>query len=361
MRLTVAYRYETINQRPCQITPSEIKGENSAAKVTRPPRPPSRTVRMSVFVSIAAYCDPVLGFTLARARALAARPDELHFGVVDQSPQPPAPGLFGRLAPARVSYQRIDPVFARGPCWARALAMALYDGEDWFLQLDSHMDFEPDWDERLVAQARALSPGRRGVAITAYPNAFVFEDGRPVARPATGKVLAHVVRPGGAFEAGHPVLGFEAQPVDSDRPLPGFHVGAGCLFAPGRFALEFPYDPALYFHGEEQALAARLYTHGWDIFHMPALPLLHLYNDGQSGLPPRPMHWDAAHEAGRAQRWWQLEQRSRGRLAALLAGEPLGVYGLGRERTLAQFAKWCGIDYARRTLGPQAFRPMPPA
>jgi hypothetical protein len=315
---------------------------------------------MSLFVSIAAYCDPVLGFTLARARAAAARPEALHFGVVDQAPEPLAASTMALLGPARLTYQRIDPVYARGPCWARALAMALYDGEDWFLQIDSHMEFEPGWDERLIAQAQALLPGRRGVVISAYPNAFVFEQGRPVPRPATGKVLAHVVKPGTAFDPQHPVLSFEAHPVDSDRPLPGFHLGAGCLFAPGRFALEFPYDPSLYFHGEEQAIAARLFTHGWDIVHMPGLPLYHLYNDGASGLPPRPLHWDPAHEAARSQGWWQLEQRARQRLAALLAGAPLGAYGLGSVRTLGDYADWCGIDYATRTLAPQAYRPLAP-
>ena len=313
---------------------------------------------MSVFVSIAAYCDPVLGFTLARARAAAARPRELHFGVVDQSPAPPSDSSLSVLAPARVSYQRIDPVFARGPCWARALAMALYDGEDWFLQIDSHMDFEPGWDERLIAQARTLAPGRRGVVLSAYPNAFVFEDGRPLPRPAPGKVLAHVVKPGSVFAADHLVLGFEARPVETDEPVPGFHLGAGCLFAPGRFALEFPYDPALYFHGEEQALAARLFTHGWDIFHVPDLPIRHLYNDGRSGVPPRPLDWGAAQEAGRPLPGWPVERRSGAPLGTLPGGEPLGAYGLGRERTLAQYASWCGIDYAGRTLGPQAFRPM---
>lgn len=315
---------------------------------------------MSIFVSIAAYCDPVLGFTLARARAAASDPAGLHFGVVDQSPDALAPSVLALAEPARVTYQRIDPVYARGPCWARALAMGLYEGEDWFLQLDSHMEFEPGWDERFIAQAQALLPGRAGVVLSAYPNAFAFEQGRPVLRPVTGKVLAHVVKPGAAFEADHPVLSFEAHPVDSDRPVPGFHLGAGCLFAPGRFALDFPYDPALYFHGEEQALAARLYTHGWDVVHMPGLPVYHLYNDGHSGAPPRPLHWDQAHEAARARPWWRLEQRARQRLAALVAGEPLGVYGLGRVRSMADYAAWCGIDYAARTLGPQAYRPLPP-
>ena len=146
---------------------------------------------MTLFISIAAYCDPVLGFTLARARASATRPQDLHFGVVDQSPQPPPASTLALLAPARLSYQRIDPVYARGPCWARALAMALYDGEDWYLQIDSHMDFEPGWDQRLVAQARALAAESPRLVITAYPNPFGFEcwrtrsSGARDSRPAT--------------------------------------------------------------------------------------------------------------------------------------------------------------------------------
>ena len=91
-----------------------------------------------------------------------------------------------------------------------------------------------------------------------------------------------MVKPGSVFEPDHPVLGFEAHPVDRDEPVPGFHVGAGCLFAPGQFVQAFPYDPYFYFHGEEQALAARIFTHGWDIFHVPGQPVYHLYNTPNS-------------------------------------------------------------------------------
>lgn len=312
---------------------------------------------MSIFISIASYCDPVLPFTLARALATARWPERLHFGVVDQSAL--AHALPSAVAgPAKLSYLRMDPLHARGPCWARAIAMSFYDGEDWFLQIDSHMDFDLHWDERLISQANALLPGRQGVVLSAYPNAFVLQDGQPLHKATTDKVLAHVVKPGAQFDAAHPVLPFEAHPVDTDAPLPGFHLGAGCLFAPGTFALAFPYDPAFYFHGEEQALSLRLYTHGWDILHMPGLPLYHLYNLGDSGGPPRPMHWDAGQDAARSQGWWALEQRSRQRLSDLVSGQPLGVYGMGTERTLADYAAFSGIDYVARTLAPQAFLPL---
>lgn len=312
---------------------------------------------MRIFISIASYCDPVLPFTLQQALANASHPDQLHFGLVDQRPAA-QPRL--TLARGRLSQVRIGPLDARGPCWARAIAMSLYDGEEWFLQLDSHMDFDPGWDEQLVAQARALGAPERGVVLSSYPNAFVFQDGKPVRRPTTQGVLAHVVRPGTSFDPAHPVLSFEAHPVETRQPVPGIHLGAGCLFAPGRFVPEFPYDPWYYFHGEEQALALRLYTHGWDLFHVPGLPVHHLYNTPDAGGPPRPLHWDTKHDAPRPVSWWTLEQRSRQRLAALVSGAPLGVFGLGRVRTLADYAAFSGIDYAARTLAPQAFRPQAP-
>ena len=307
---------------------------------------------MSIFVSIVSYCDPLLDFTIQRALEHARHPDALHFGVVEQS-------IPATKMPDGASYVRIDPAQARGPCWARAIAMSFYRGEDWFLQLDSHMDFAPGWDERLVDLARSVRGGTM-VALTAYPSAFVFEDGKPVPKPLTQKVLACVLKPGEAFAPDHPVLRFEAHPVEVDVPLQGFHVGAGCLFASGSFALEIPYDPAFYFHGEEQGVALRLFTRGWDIYHPPGMPIYHLYSDAETGAARRPMHWDAQADAARAVKWHDLEKRSQRRLAALVTGKPLGAYGLGTARSLADFAVLSGIDYGRRVIGPQAYRPLRP-
>ncbi len=314
-----------------------------------------RSMAQRIFVSIASYCDPVLSFTLERAVAMAFDPARLHFGIVDQAP--PGGARESAPAPARTSLVQLPARDARGPCWARALAMSLHDGEQWFLQLDSHMDFDEGWDQRLVEQALALGAPARPLVISSYPDAFVFEQGQVVHRPTTTGVLAQVLKPDATFAPDHPVLSFQAVPAESTLALPAFHVGAGCLFAPGRITHEVPYDPWLYFHGEEQALALRLYTRGWDLFHMPALPVYHLYNDAASGAPPRPLHWDEQQEAARDHGWWPLEQRARTRLAALVAGADLGVYGLGRERSIADFAAFSGIDYANRSLAPGAFVP----
>ncbi len=308
---------------------------------------------MSIFVSIVAYRDPMLPFTLRRAWDAAKRPQDLHFGIVDQSlPElhltdtAPVPG-------GQATVIHIDASEARGPCWARALAMTLYREEEWFFQIDSHMDFEPGWDEILIEQARALQAVQPRFVISSYPPAFELVDGQPVRQPSTDKVLAHVVKPGAVFEPGHLALSFEAHPVEQDEPVRGFHVGAGCLFAPAEYVKCFPYDPYLYFQGEEQALAARLFTHGWDVFHMAGLPVSHLYTIGEA---PRPLHWTEEDDVKRPQRWWQLDQRSRQRLDQLLGERrDMGVYGLGTQRTLDDYARFSGLDYSKREVGAVAY------
>jgi hypothetical protein len=311
--------------------------------------------RDSIFVSIAAYCDPMLGFTLRRAWQRAKNPERLHFGVVDQSPPANRLDSTDPVPPGQVSALHIDPSQARGPCWARSVAMSLYRGEDWYLQIDSHTDFEPEWDAALVAQAQAIHAMQPRFVISSYPAPFEMVDGTPVRRPTTQKVLVHVVKPGTGFVEDHPVLYFEAHPVEQDEPVRGFHVGAGCIFAPGAFVNHFPYDPGLYFHGEEQSIAARLFTHGWDIYHVAGLPLSHLYRSPTDDTS-RPLHWDSDHEANRSRKWWDLEQHARKRLSALLCeGRNLGVYGLGNERSLDDYARFCGIDYRKREIAAVAY------
>ena len=53
----------------------------------------------------------------------------------------------------------------------------------------------------------------------------------------------------------------------ANRPGKSPFVAAGFIFTLGRICREVEYDPGLYFAGEEVALAARAYTHGYDFFY----------------------------------------------------------------------------------------------
>ena len=309
-----------------------------------------------IFISIASFCDDILPYTLMRAIAQARDPSRLHFGIVDQSPltnEQPTPSS---VSPARLSIVKIDPVQSKGACWARALAMNFYDGEEYFFQIDSHMDFEKDWDHALITQSQALDQITNLHVISSYPHAFYFVDGKATYTKTTENILFHVARRNSQFTPTSKSLAFDAVPLDKKVPVPGFHLGAGCLFAPGSYAQKFPYDPYFYFHGEEQALSLRLYTHGWTIYHMPALLIYHLYNNKNSSSTPRKLHWDRTFEAERQHHWSVLENRSQRRLIQLANNDKsLGVYSLGTVRSVANYAEFSGLDYANDIVLPKAY------
>jgi hypothetical protein len=302
---------------------------------------------MSIFISIASYRDPLLWATVADALERAADPSALHFAVVDQAPHAsdPPDGLVRRAGSLR--YVHLHHRFSRGPCWARAMAASLCRGETYFLQLDAHMVFDTHWDRRLVEQLEALSAHNPRAIISTYPAPFELRDGLVQRKPFPGHALVLEIKPGAVLEADSAVLGFQSRPVVANAAVPGFHVGAGCLFTRCSFIAEVPYDPWLYFHGEEQNLAVRAWTRGWDIHHPPDVPIYHLYHAGDG----RPVHWAEGDDAARPVRWWELENASKARLRALLYERlDLGAYGLGRSRSLEDFAAFSGIDYPNRSL-----------
>ncbi|MES2263554.1 MAG: GlcNAc-transferase family protein [Pseudomonadota bacterium] len=303
-----------------------------------------------IFVSLASYLDPMLFFTLTDAMAKATRPELLRFGVVDQhrASQRAAIALLPFAGLIRYLYVPVQDTL--GVSWARNQAFSLYDGEAYLLQIDSHMCFEPGWDEALRRQHRQLLERCEKPILSTYPYRFDMVDGVPHYTPPEGKTVL-VLRP-------HPetpltddevVLRFIARHLFTDQPVAGCHVAAGFVFCDGSFVDEVPYDPYLYFHGEEQSLAVRAYTRGWDIYHPLHVPLYHLYK--MPNTPHETHHWHGEIDARRDFSGAYLTARAAARLNRLLCGDGLpGAYGLGNARTLEQFSAFSGIDYRQRQI-----------
>lgn len=303
----------------------------------------------TIFVAIASYQDRLLARTITRAIETAHRPDLLRFGVVDQILSTDNSFSIPRLCSGNISYVHIHPNESRGACWARSLCMTFYANEDWFLQIDSHTDFEIGWDTYFKEQAHMLDLKNKPGVITGYPAAFnISPQGEVTYNRYSDIVLYNVLCQDQAFKNDYPGLMFVAELRSGTKPLKGFHVAGGCLFAPGSFVNKFPYDPWFYFIGEEQSMSLRLFTHGWDIYHTANNPLYHLYNTPGSG---RSLHWDEEQDKTRGVRWYKLEENSKARFKRLCFGDgDLGIYGLGRVRTREDFARYCGIDYINKTI-----------
>lgn len=324
---------------------------------------------MTIFVSLASYCDNLLEQTMTEAMTKAKYPRDIRFGVVEQQ------YAEKRLRPEimknpQVRYVGIDIRHARGACWARALAMSLYNDEDYFLQVDSHSVFEQDWDQTMINWVEHCEKKSAKPLLSSYPPSFEMEKGtitlKNVPRSVAVSWVVNKKWPTD-HEGANMTLHFRAHlQQETMEPLMGFHVAGGLIFARGKFVYEVPYDPHLYFQGEEQNISIRAYTNGWDIYHIPQAPIYHLYatdKEGQQGTPDvernqRETHWVEDKDKMRSERWWDLDARARKRMHEMLhEGKDLGVFGLGKERTLKDFAKFSGIDYVNKKITRNAWVP----
>lgn len=128
---------------------------------------------MSIFVSLASYRDRDCRETLQNLYATAAAPEMVYVGVCEQNhPSETAEtcvvsqGIPERNV-RRIALHHGD---ARGPCWARYLCSTLYQDEEYYLQIDSHMRFVKDWDKKLVEMLAAIekSSGSSRIVLSTY-------------------------------------------------------------------------------------------------------------------------------------------------------------------------------------------------
>ena len=306
---------------------------------------------MTIFISIAAYRDPELAPTITDALRQAKRPGDLRFGVcwqheTGETPPPTLDG--GRMRVTPVRWQD-----SRGACWARAACMQLYDGEDFYLQLDSHHRFAEHWDKTLLDQLERT--GAAKPLLTAYLPAYNPDTPTPKTDAPTRMRFDKYTAEG--------VPLFQFDPIHDwrpdGRPMRARFVSAHMLFAPGGFVAEIPYDPELYFTGEEISLAARAFTHGYDLFHPGVHVAWHEYTRNQ-----RPKHWDDHADASAGgQPWRQLDAASLAKVHRLLNAPAPGPFGLGIARTLADYEAYAGLffhsQFASRAAR-QGDEPAPP-
>lgn len=302
-------------------------------------------MKPDLFVAIAAYADPELPRTLRDASEQARFPDRLRFGICWQAdPKGPISLDDDFRRDPRFRFFDTTVLESRGGPWARNLAQALWRGEAYTLQVDSHMKFEPDWDARLVEMLEGM-PAPKPILTMNAPLFHYDDDGKLHRRHYMGVPTTKVASwgpPGWApwFDFGPP-----------NRKAPGRtrFVNGNFVFTRGEWNVEVPQDPDHYYWGEEFSLTVRSYTWGYDLF-----------------LPTEVVAWHMEHRNGPPRRHWEHGEdvvRNRNRVAfdrldRLLysdRADSLGPYGLGPFRTLHDYEVYAGFDLKGRRAHPDVF------
>jgi hypothetical protein len=294
---------------------------------------------MRIFVSIASYRDPQLIPTIVDCLSKARRPEALRFGVCRQfGPEDPP---FPFAGDPRFRVIDVDWRESQGACWARHEIMQRYDGEELFLQLDSHHRFVPDWDALAIEQL-SMAGGDRPLLTTYAPH---FRPDTPEGYDSTPTQMDF-----DHFTEEHIVL-FRPSELRKHRrrtrPVQARFLSAHFLFTRGRFVEDVPYDPELYFIGEEITLAVRAFTHGYDLYHPHRVIVWHEYT--RSYRPHK--HWtDHQLENGVPRPWHDRDRASLEKVKGLLLEPRVGKYALGSRRTLQDYEDYAGLSFKHRKV-----------
>ncbi len=297
-----------------------------------------------IFVNIASYRDPECQWTVKSLFENANRPSRVFAGICSQFVPDEDGDLFVvKTRPDQCRVLEFDARDSLGACWARHKADALWQGEDYVLRIDSHMRFAEGWDEKLLAML-AKCPSEQPV-LSSYPPGYTPPD--TLSPPTVSAIYARGFDDDGMLTVHAKAIAVKDAPAIPERTA---FCAAGLLFASSRILDDVPYDPHLYFKGEEATMAVRLWTSGWDIFSPNDVVAYHDYSKHAG----RRRHWNDN------ERWKTLNQLAFARARHLLAestGEDpeslidVARYGLGTRRTLAEYTAFSGIDFARRLIG----------
>ena len=300
---------------------------------------------MKIFVQIASYRDPQLIPTIKSMLDNAKKPKNIVIGICRQyHPEDGFDVLDEFKGDKRFRVIDVLNSESKGVCWARNQVQQLYGGEEYTLQIDSHMRFEKDWDDTLIKMIKQLQKkGFKKPLLTGYVSSF-DPDNDPAARVQEPWRMSfdRFIPEGAVFFLPETIPGWQ----QLTEPIPARFYSAHFCFTLGQFSTEVQHDPEFYFHGEEISIAVRAYTHGYDLFHPHRVVIWHEYT--RKG---RTKQWDDDKE------WVKKNDYSHSKNRKLFSmdgevynPEEFGIYGFGNERSLKEYEIYSGLRFSRRAV-----------
>lgn len=313
------------------------------------------TKDVTIFLSIACLDDPDIVDTVADAFAKASKPERVSVGVCLQiEPNDPRYQSLGDYDRVRISTLHFEE--ARGPIFARYCCEQLMEDEDYFLQIDCHSRFFQGWDETLLAEFERCRQVSQRAVISHYPLSIDYMN-EPAKIATIGKVNRFRQLNAEAIKSHGTQVPLPATPEKS------LGISAALLFMEAGSKRRIPYDPDLHFglHAEEQVLyAARLWTHGFDLFTPTVNTVATQYSGSRERISSEVRKAVLSNRGSWPEKTWtkakyllaldDFDQVSSAYRDSMAVHD--FTYGMGRERSLLDYYRYCEIHDRLKAVFP---------
>jgi hypothetical protein len=220
-------------------------------------------IKNTIFISIASYRDDECQKTINSLFENAKYKNNCFVGICQQNNfDTDDDCLINCKWKSNINIIRIPYFEAKGPTYARYLCSGLWNGEEYYLQIDSHSTFVKDWDEKLINMINEIKDRNLSLkpVLSHYPIDIIKKD-------ITDSGIPHIFS-AEYNKVGILILSTAIYTNNNNDFLKSYFMSAGMFFCESKFLNEIPFDPTLddLFQGEEILTSVKFYTNGWDVF-----------------------------------------------------------------------------------------------
>lgn len=289
-------------------------------------------IENSIYLAIASYMDTELIDTVFSALSKAKNPNNIFISICSQDDDDKHPNLEGIFSTFNVlgyDYIKMHHNDSTGVGLARSKTqISLSDKYEYYIQVDSHTQFAENWDSILIDEYKSHEEFWGGkIILTAYPIGYEYTEYGNITMP--NSLGSSVVR---IKYCKNQDLVYEPKyrDWDGDETYGDYHgyFCAGFAFGRSEYFIEVPYDPEIYFNGEEQTMSIRFYCKDIKLIAPKKIYIFHHYKGDR-----RNRNWE------KTEKWQEYDRLGKERLAQFFMVNDLGVYGI---TDLTKYAEWIG-------------------
>lgn len=285
----------------------------------------------TIFVQIASFNDKELSKTVNDCILKSSGANNIKFGIhecyIDEQ-------TFFNDENISISYSKAPDDLGVGI--SRYMANKFYNGEDYYLQIDSHTRFKKDWDILAIENLeKNFSLGNKCI-LSSYPPQYYYDDnGEEVIDFYATPSIVIVKKNNKELFSSLRIL--EQEGIPPNQTMCSESISAGFIFGRGDIS-SVVQNPAIFYLGEEILRAAAFYTSGYNIVCPDQSLVFHLYGSDSDRVPV----WNVYPEICK-----DLDSFSRNAVRLILSESRIGPRELGSERTLDEFGRYIGVDFEK--------------
>ncbi len=307
-----------------------------------------------ICVQIPSYKDIDVINTVNSLLVNAVNPDRIRIKIFFQDDDV---DLLKQLqAISNVEVKQIPSCESQGLCYARYQCNLMMDDDTNFaMHIDSHMRCAKFWDVALILSWQLCNDDKAIVSQRPFDFSEFYDERldsdifiEKVHHYFMKLVYHEYSKDYCNFLLPKPLTVYPDSSITSRQSA---CISGGLVFGKSEIDVLVPSDSNMYFVADENSMAIRYWTHGFNIYSPDYYFVYHLYNRPATIEQHLGVSVDVGYNSVSVERY-TLEQNRLRTLFGLSCEVDidLGDFSLGSKRTLEQYERFCGVDFRNRII-----------